>query len=479
MRSRRWISPLLVLGIVALAALPAASALKPGLAPTSAKGFAAHVVAPLDNQRHLYVLDGHGDVYPVGDSPALSTRITWPNKNVAYSLALFPDGTGGYVLNGWGALDPVGVAPWIDTGLSAMGFGFERQVVLAPWSSSAQPDGYVLDMFGGIHEFGFAPPVRNAAHFASDMARGMVLMPASTRDHVAGYTLDGFGGVHPFGGAPPVQASAYWRGRDVARGLVLALGGGYVLDQYGALHPFGGAPVMVAPAMFPSQDLADSIVAWSIAPPSAPGGWILDRHGGVHAYGSAPALYPTGYWPAWDIARGFSGGGGSRERWIVDPETLADGWGVYFNQRDARWGSRSVGNSDGRVWWIGCLLTDLAMVYTHFGFRGVTPGTIAANAGYFYADGQIANYALNIPGHPATINRRPSLAWITAQVAGGQPVIVGMNKPGGGTHFVVLTGRDGPSDFWANDPWDQNAMHVQFSGDWDDRGVIYEAIAYN
>jgi hypothetical protein len=57
-------------------------------------------------------------------------------------------------------------------------------------------------------------------------------------------------------------------------------------------------------------------------------------------------------------------------------------------------------------------------------------------------------------------------------------VIVGMNLPGGGTHFMVLTGLNGPSDFWANDPWDQNGMHVQFSGDWDDRGEVYEAIAY-
>ena len=272
MRSRGWTSPLLALGIAALAVLPIATfamALRPAAAPNHVQGIAAHVAAPLDNQRHLYVLDGHGEVYPVGDSPALATRITWPNKDVAYSLALFPDGTGGYVLNGWGGLDPVGGAPSIDTALSAMGFGFARQVVLAPWSSRAQADGYVLDMYGGIHEFGFAPPVRNAALFAGDLARGMVLLPASTRDHVAGYTLDASGGLHPFGGAPPVQGSAYWRGGDVARGLVLApSGGGYVLDEYGGLHPFGGAPAITAPAIFPGQDLADSVVAWSIAPAS-------------------------------------------------------------------------------------------------------------------------------------------------------------------------------------------------------------------
>jgi hypothetical protein len=58
-------------------------------------------------------------------------------------------------------------------------------------------------------------------------------------------------------------------------------------------------------------------------------------------------------------------------------------------------------------------------------------------------------------------------------------VIVGMNLVGGGTHFVTLTGLDGASDYWVNDPWDQSAIHVVFSGDWDDRGSIYEAIAFS
>jgi hypothetical protein len=60
----------------------------------------------------------------------------------------------------------------------------------------------------------------------------------------------------------------------------------------------------------------------------------------------------------------------------------------------------------------------------------------------------------------------------------GHPVLVGMNLEGGGTHFVTLTGLDGQSDYWVNDPWEQNAMHVKFSGGWGDRGEVYEAIAF-
>ena len=56
---------------------------------------------------------------------------------------------------------------------------------------------------------------------------------------------------------------------------------------------------------------------------------------------------------------------------------------------------------------------------------------------------------------------------------------MGMNLPSGTTHFVTLTGLNGDSDYWTNDPWEQNAMHVTFSGDWFTRGPIYEAIVFN
>jgi hypothetical protein len=436
---------------------------------------------PLDNAHHLYVLDGHGNVHPVGDAPPLTASVTWPNKDVAYSLALFRDGSGGYVLNAWGGLDAVGEAPAVDTGLTGLGFGVAREVVLAPWASQLDPAGYVLDAYGGLHEFGDAPRVTLGAHFTSPIARGAVLLPSSNPHQVAGYTLGSGGTLYPFGGAPAVAAGAVWPGKDVARGITLAAVGGYVLDEYGALHPFGGAPEVGGVPMW-SGDLADSMAAWSLAPASAPGGWILDRHGGIHSYGSAPLVTSDSYWPDWDIARGLGspgGGGGSRERTLVDPESLSDGWGAYYNQRDARWGRNPMGASPYPVWEFGCLMTDLAMVYTHFGYRYVTPATVAANIAFFYGNAQMDDGALSIPGHAAMINRDPSAAWIAAQVAAGRPVIVGMNLPGGGTHFIVLTGMNGASDYWANDPWDQNGMHVQFTGDWDDRGQIYEAIAYS
>jgi len=442
---------------------------------------------PLDNKDHLYVLDGWGGVHPLGKAPTLSTSAAWPTRDIAFSLALFPDGTGGYVMDGWGQLHPVGSAPSLDSHVYWPRWIGAREIVMAPWSSSARPAGYLLDADGGIHPFGGAPVVTGNASWPSQgIARGIVLTSGSTPGAVAGYTLDGFGGVHPFGGARPVVGAAHWP-VDVARGIVLIKGSnglfvdGYTLDYSGGIHPFGGAPPVTPSATWPGQDMADSMVAWTAAPAGEPGGWVLDRHGEVHAWGSAPPVAVSHTWPGWDIARGLAGagsGGGSTERTILDAQPLSNDWGSYFNQRDGRWAAGDVGAATYPVWQIGCLLSDLAMVYSHFGFRSVTPGTIAAHTEWFNGGGAIFNSALRVPGHTTSIVDKPDAAWIRAQVAAGHPVVVGMNLPSGTTHFVTLTGLAGDSDYWVNDPWEQNAMHVTFSGDWFTRGPVYEAIVF-
>ena len=457
-------------------------------ATRSIRNVATRVAPMVDNAAHLYVLDGWGGVHPVGDSPPLSISASWPDRDIAFSLALFPDGSGGYVMDGYGGLHQVGTAPPADSHVYWPHWIGAREIVMAPWSSSANPAGYLLDADGAIHPFGGAPAVTGNPTWPSQgIARALVLTPNSTPTAAMGYTLDAYGGIHPFGGAPAVTGYDYQSGKDFARGLVLTRAAttesvqGYTLAEDGDLHPFGGAPSVTVSARWPGLDMADSIVAWTAARAGSPGGWVLDRHGDVHAYGSAPAQAASTTWPGWDIARGLAGsgsGGGSFERLILDPEVIADRWGTYYNQRDSRWASQGVGPAAIPIWKVGCLLSDLAMVYSHFGFRLVTPATIAAHGWWFDAAGDIYNSALNIPGHPAFINRNPSRSWISSELAAGHPVIVGMTLSTGSTHFVTLTGLNGPSDYWVDDPAEQNAMHVTFSGPWFHRGPVYEAITF-
>jgi peptidoglycan hydrolase CwlO-like protein len=162
---------------------------------------------------------------------------------------------------------------------------------------------------------------------------------------------------------------------------------------------------------------------------------------------------------------------------VVAPEYLANSWGNYYNQRDARWGNLYLGRTQYEVWEIGCLLTSVAMVNSHFGYPDVTPGVIAANPANFTSGGLLYNFALNVPGHPASINNNPSRAWINQVLATGGTVIVGMYIRTGGTHFVVLVAQNGPYDYWINDPWVENSMHVSYLGS-PVTGPIYDAIGY-
>ena len=480
-------------GIVGLAGVVAAFVLyllppSEGVAPAvGGLAWLRSETQAVDNQDHLYVLDGWGGVHPVGTSRALASSASWPTKDIAFSLSLFPDGGGGYVMDGWGKLHPIGDAPAVDSGVYWPHWIGARQVALAPWSSASAPAGYVLDADGGLHAFGGAPSVDPSAKWAGkDLARGLVLLPFGSPARVGGYTLDAYGGIHPFGVAPRVVGQTVWK-KDVARGMVITrvraglFVEGYTLDSAGGLHPFGGAPAIAPSATWPGKDVADSIVAWTAAPVGRPGGWVLDRAGGVHEFGSAPRLLPSVTWPGWDIARGLAGagsGGGSTERFVLDPQPAGDSFGAYFNQRDVRWASVPIGPVSYTVSQIGCLVSALAMVYSHFGFTAVTPTTIASNRTWFDGRGAMYNSALQIPGHTTVLQRNPTAAWIRSQLTAGRPVIVGMVLPGGGTHFVTLTGMKGGSDYWTNDPWEQHAMHVPFSGDWFTRGPIYEAFAF-
>jgi len=275
----------------------------------------------LDNQAHLYTLDGYGGMHADGNAPALGTSAYWLGWNIARSVALFPDGQGGYVMDGWGGLHPVGNAP------AASGFAYwynwdiARQVVLAPWSSQANPAGWTLDGWGGIHPFGGAPAISGFTYwYGWDIARGIVILPDSTPGSVAGYTLDGYGGIHPFGGALGISSFAYWLGWDIARGITLSPNAsktnpaGWTLDGYGGVHQFGGAPAITNFAYWNGWDIARGIISWT---GSGKGGWVLEGYGGIHPFGDAPSIAPFAYWLGWDIAVSASGPSsntGSRRR---------------------------------------------------------------------------------------------------------------------------------------------------------------------
>lgn len=143
---------------------------------------------------------------------------------------------------------------------------------------------------------------------------------------------------------------------------------------------------------------------------------------------------------------------------LLSNQTVCDAWGCYYNQRDSIWGAMALNGTLYTLANAGCLVTSMAMIMTHYGYRDVTPVSINSNpnnfASYFPA---YLLFTIAVDGVTAT----RKAATIDATLAGGDPVVIGMNVYGG-THFIVLvSGRGG--NYVMRDPYFENAKDLPFS----------------
>ena len=154
---------------------------------------------------------------------------------------------------------------------------------------------------------------------------------------------------------------------------------------------------------------------------------------------------------------------------ILSNQTVCDDWGCYYNQRDSQWGNMSLNGTQYSIASDGCLVTSMAMIYTHFGHRNVTPLSINANS---------SNFA---PYYPAFLNRTivadgatstRIASEIDSELSSNRPVVVGIKYSNGDTHFIVLlSGSNG--NYTMNDPFVPNGHAIQFADHYS-LGSVYE-----
>jgi hypothetical protein len=275
---------------------------------------ASNVVAPYPFHA-MYTLDGYGGLHPDGATREATVTGSWPGWKIARAAALLPDASGGYVLEGFGGVHPfkVGSNPLpasVTDYAYWSGWDIARDVVLLPTSTAAQPHGYTLDGFGGIHQFGGAPVARTTFYPGLDIARRLVVLS----DGTGGYVMDAYGGLHAFAvGSNPMPAAitnnAFWSGWNIARDGALLPGstasnvGGVTLDGFGGPHSFGtaGATGVTGFPYWSGWDIARSVRLSPLSTATQLQGWTLDGFGGVHAFGGAPNVPMSAYWN-FDIA---------------------------------------------------------------------------------------------------------------------------------------------------------------------------------
>lgn len=143
---------------------------------------------------------------------------------------------------------------------------------------------------------------------------------------------------------------------------------------------------------------------------------------------------------------------------ILSNQTVCDDWGCYYNQRDSQWGAVALNNTQYSIASDGCLVTSMAMIYTHFGHRNVTPLSINANPSNFAAY-YPAYLNRTIVADGTTTTRIASE--IDSELNANRPVVVGIRYSNGDTHFVVLmSGSNG--NYTMNDPFVPNGHKISF-----------------
>jgi uncharacterized protein YvpB len=236
-------------------------------------------------------------------NPTPSAQPVSSGARAAYQSWTNPHG--GVRLDGWGGLHPFGGMP-LDTRGGPYWGNWDIARSLAVRADGT--GGWILDGFGGIHGFGAEPGISTPAYWSSwDIARAMVVVSRDSNgqlDGRQGYLLDGWGGVHAWGGAPALSGMPYtpyqdkWRGLEIHYSAAGTPDGGWVMDRWGNVSAFGAAPAITIGGL-PGAPVMQNLHA------IGSGGYAVTKWGVVRAYGSGVAPYWSGYsdWGAWDIGR--------------------------------------------------------------------------------------------------------------------------------------------------------------------------------
>jgi len=123
-----------------------------------------------------------------------------------------------------------------------------------------------------------------------------------------------------------------------------------------------------------------------------------------------------------------------------------EGW--YLSQRDSRWAKKLIGKSNMTIFEVGCLITSVAMLYNHYGYR-VTPADIASQSNRFFSNTAMMLIPWVAP--PGMSYYSISTSSIDKELE-KRPVVVGVYAGPYGTHFVVLSKKSG-NDYIMYDPW--------------------------
>jgi len=136
-----------------------------------------------------------------------------------------------------------------------------------------------------------------------------------------------------------------------------------------------------------------------------------------------------------------------------DQKYWATSW--YFRQDDPRWAGTRIGLTDSTMKKYGCAIASVSMVFKKYG-SSIDPGKMAKQS-IFDEDLIEWNIPKSFSWNPSLtlITNTSDVNWATIKndVLGGQPVIVHINRSGGGHYVVIHNYDETKNDYVVNDPY--------------------------
>ena len=162
---------------------------------------------------------------------------------------------------------------------------------------------------------------------------------------------------------------------------------------------------------------------------------------------------------------------------LLSNQTYCDSWGCYYNQRDSQWGALLINGSNDcngpcSLARVGCLVTSVSMVVSHYGRKDVLPSDIATSSplNFQLYSALLREGTINVKG--VNITRTVVSSSLNPDLLKDGPVIVGIKYGPFGTHFVVIKEyKDGK--YIMNDPFTENG-HDKIFTDYYSLGSVYK-----
>lgn len=171
---------------------------------------------------------------------------------------------------------------------------------------------------------------------------------------------------------------------------------------------------------------------------------------------------------------GFASFSTSKGGGLLSGQTICDGWGCYYNQRDIQWGNLLINGSNDcngacTMARVGCLVAVVAMVASHMGYKDILPSDIAvSDPGNYSVGTAMLMKTITVKG----IRMSRVGASLSPDSVKDHPLIVGINSGPFGTHFVVIKSyKDGK--YIMNDPYASGGNDKVFTDSYS-LGSIFE-----